>query len=64
MVFLRDARNIAATLLCGEEQALIVGLRETVQDHLIWRIPPGRRLTFAATAHELSLGFDTIAVVE
>ena len=60
--FVSEARNIAATLLFGEEEALIVALREVVQNHLMWRIPQGRRLSFVGSAHELSLSLDTVAV--
>ena len=62
--FVSEARNIAAKLLFGEEEALIVALREAVEDHLVWRIPTGWQLSITARAGELSLSLDTIAAAE
>lgn len=62
--FVSEARNIAAKLLFGEEEALIVALREAVEEHLVWRIPTGRQLAITARAGELSLSLNTFATAE
>lgn len=53
--FCAEARNLANTLLLGEEEALIAQLREAVFDHVVWLIPKGRQMVVTASMGALEL---------
>lgn len=53
--FEEAARDLATTLLLGEEQALLDRLRVAIGDNVQWLIPAGRTLTLTATAQALSI---------
>ena len=56
--FSRKARNLANTLLLGEDEALLAQLRTEAWDHLLWLIPKGRRLVLSAANDAVDLRLD------
>lgn len=57
--FCTNARNLANTLLLGEEQALIARLREAVREHVVWLIPYGREMVVTASPGLMDLVLST-----
>lgn len=53
--FEEAARDLATSLLLGEEEALLERIRVAIGDNVLWLIPAGRTLTLTATAQTLSI---------
>jgi hypothetical protein len=59
--FCDEARDLANTLLLGEEKALLASLHSAFHDHLRWLIPEGRQLTLTARRDDLVISLSPLA---
>lgn len=55
--FLMEARQIATTLLLGEDAAIIERIRAVIRDEAGWLIPEGRRISMVAGRDRIDLAF-------
>lgn len=55
--FQMQARQVANTLLCGEDAAILERIRDVVLDDVVWLVPDGRCVTILAERGQVTLAY-------